>query len=128
MILCKSQIDSTCYIVSGNFMNRKAKRIVICVFIIAFSLCSIGGYRIYKVVHIKRDPKMVRLFLRNNGLSGVPRGYQVDHIIPLCAGGDDSPDNMQLLSVKEHKKKTRGDVRTCRDMWERKVWRWLQGK
>jgi len=68
------------------------------------------------------------LFLRNNGLSGVPRGYQVDHIIPLCAGGDDSPDNMQLLSVKEHKKKTRGDVRTCLDMWERKVWRWLQGK
>ena len=38
-------------------MNRKAKRIVICVFIIAFSLCSIAGYRIYKVVHIKRDPK-----------------------------------------------------------------------
>ena len=105
MILCKSQIDSTCYIVSGNFMNRKSKRIVICVFIIAFSLCSIAWYRIYKVVHIKRDPKMVRLFLRNNGLSGVPRGYQVDHIIPLCAGGDDSPDNMQLLSVKEHKKR-----------------------
>lgn len=109
-------------------MNRKARKIAVSISIIALVIAALLGYRIYSVVHIKRDPRNVRMFLKENGLSGIPRGYQVDHIMPLCAGGDDSPDNMQLLTIREHKRKTRDDVRKCRDMWERKVWRWLQGK
>lgn len=41
-------------------------------------------------------------------------GYQVDHIVPLCADGDDKPANMQWLSIEAHRKKTRNDVRRCR--------------
>lgn len=41
-------------------------------------------------------------------------GYQVDHIIALCAGGEDAPANMQWMAVEPHKQKTRHDVRFCR--------------
>lgn len=41
-------------------------------------------------------------------------GYEVDHIEPLCAGGPDTRENMQWLTVAEHRVKTRFDVRTCR--------------
>lgn len=41
-------------------------------------------------------------------------GFQIDHIIPLCAGGPDEASNMQWLSVKDHKAKTKVDVRHCR--------------
>ena len=53
-------------------------------------------------------------FLRLHGYEKTPSGYQVDHIIPLCAGGPDTPENMQLLTVEEHRQKTRVDVRWCR--------------
>lgn len=53
-------------------------------------------------------------FLRSQDLKRVPKGYQVDHIIPLCAGGADHPSNMQLLSIEEHIEKTRDDLRICR--------------
>ena len=39
----------------------------------------------------------------------VPEGYEVDHVIPLFAGGADSPSNMQLLTKEDHKEKTRND-------------------
>lgn len=41
-------------------------------------------------------------------------GYQVDHANPLCAGGSDTRDNMQWLTVEEHRMKTRSDLRMCR--------------
>jgi len=43
-------------------------------------------------------------------------GWQIDHITPLCAGGPDTPDNMQWLTVQKHKWKTRTDVRVCRSL------------
>lgn len=39
----------------------------------------------------------------------VPSGYEVDHVIPLYAGGPDLPSNMQLLTKEDHKEKTRND-------------------
>lgn len=45
---------------------------------------------------------------------GACNGWQVDHRIALCAGGDDAPHNMQWLTVEAHKAKTRNDVRECR--------------
>ena len=47
--------------------------------------------------------------------SGACPGYQVDHADPLCAGGSDHRDNMQWLTVEEHRMKTRSDVRMCRN-------------
>ena len=41
-------------------------------------------------------------------------GYDIDHIVPLCAGGPDSPENMQWLAKSAHKEKTRRDVFDCR--------------
>lgn len=41
-------------------------------------------------------------------------GWEVDHRIALCAGGDDAPHNMQWLTVEAHRAKTRIDVRDCR--------------
>ena len=57
-------------------------------------------------------------------VTGVTRGacpgYEVDHIVPLCAGGADRPDNMQWLDVYDHKAKTRVDVRQCRQLKKEK--------
>jgi 5-methylcytosine-specific restriction endonuclease McrA len=40
----------------------------------------------------------------------------MDHIIPLCAGGPDSIENLQWLTKDDHKIKTRVDLRLCRSM------------
>lgn len=45
---------------------------------------------------------------------GACPGWQVDHIIPLCAGGQDSRANMQWITVEDHRFKTFVDVRECR--------------
>jgi hypothetical protein len=55
---------------------------------------------------VKRSMAARNQFLKNKGYSEVPEGYEVDHIIPLSQGGSDTPDNMQLLTVREHKLKT----------------------
>jgi hypothetical protein len=55
---------------------------------------------------IKRSKSAVHIFLKEHGLTKIPKGYQVDHIIPLWKGGSDTPDNMQLLTLEEHHKKT----------------------
>lgn len=40
-------------------------------------------------------------------------GWQVDHRLPLCFYGRDELPNMHWLSVKEHKEKTKLDVKVC---------------
>lgn len=45
---------------------------------------------------------------------GTCPGYHVDHAEPLCAGGADTPENMQWLTIAEHRIKTRQDLRICR--------------
>lgn len=47
---------------------------------------------------------------------GACPGWQADHVIPLCAGGVDAPENMQWLTVEAHKAKTREDLRVCRSL------------
>lgn len=61
----------------------------------------------------ERSRAQVNAFLRQQGLARTPPGYEVDHIMPLCAGGKDSPENMQLLTKEQHKAKTRDDLRRC---------------
>lgn len=55
---------------------------------------------------VKRSMAMRNQFLRSKGYTEAPDGYEVDHIIPLSQGGSDTPDNMQLLTVEQHKLKT----------------------
>lgn len=40
-------------------------------------------------------------------------GYVVDHIEPLCAGGADTPDNMQWQTIEEGKLKDKAERKQC---------------
>jgi len=48
--------------------------------------------------------------------TGACPGWHVDHVTPLCSGGPDRPDNMQWISVPDHRWKTFVDVRECRKL------------
>lgn len=56
---------------------------------------------------VKRSAAAKRAFLKSLGLDKTPEGYEIDHITPLHKGGSDTPENMQLLTVEEHKEKTK---------------------
>lgn len=45
---------------------------------------------------------------------GACPGWQADHKTPLCIGGRDAPDNLRWMTIEEHKRKTKSDVRLCR--------------
>lgn len=64
----------------------------------------------------KRSRAQVNAFLEMHGYEKTPEGYEVDHIIPLCAGGPDTPENMQLLTIEAHREKTKNDLRLCREL------------
>jgi len=55
---------------------------------------------------VKRSAANKTKFLRSQGYSEVPAGYEVDHKIPLSEGGTDDPSNMQLLTIRAHAEKT----------------------
>jgi 5-methylcytosine-specific restriction endonuclease McrA len=55
---------------------------------------------------VKRNETNKKIFLQSQGYNETPYGYQIDHIIPLSEGGTDDPNNMQLLTVSQHKSKT----------------------
>ena len=67
-----------------------------------------------------RDPAARRAFLKTHPCpstgrtSGPCRGFVVDHIKPLCAGGPDTPANMQWQSLEESKRKDRLELTECR--------------
>ncbi len=69
---------------------------------------------------ISRDQAQVRAFKAGQPCPvtgrarGACPGWQVDHIVPLCAGGADQPSNMQWISQEDHAWKTFIDVRECR--------------
>lgn len=50
----------------------------------------------------------------NGARRGSCPGWEVDHVIALCAGGPDIPQNMQWLSRSAHRQKTKRDVMLCR--------------
>lgn len=48
-------------------------------------------------------------FLYQHGMTEVPEGYEVHHIVPLCEGGADSADNMVLVTKEAHPQVTAED-------------------
>jgi hypothetical protein len=48
--------------------------------------------------------------------AGACPGWQVDHAVPLCLGGQavDTKANLRWIEIEPHKAKTREDVRLCR--------------
>ena len=67
-----------------------------------------------------RSASPVREFKRLNpcpatGLArGACPGWVVDHRMPLCAGGEDHPSNMQWQTTAEAKAKDADERRLCR--------------
>lgn len=92
---------------------RLYKKGVIVALIFALFFCATAESK------TQRSRAQVTAFLRQHGFKRTPPGYQVDHIIPLCAGGADTPENMQLLTVEEHQRKTKVDLWLCR--WLRRL-------
>ena len=50
----------------------------------------------------------------NGHKSGACPGYEIDHIVPLKCRGADSLENMQWLTIAEHKAKTKREAKDCR--------------
>jgi hypothetical protein len=69
-----------------------------------------------------RSAREVRVFRSTHPCPSTDRyrgacpGYQVDHSIPLCAGGPDHQANLHWLSSADHRFKTFIDVRECRKL------------
>lgn len=67
-----------------------------------------------------RSKALIAEFKRLNPCpaNGQPRGpcpgYQVDHREALVCGGTDTLDNLQWLTIEEHRAKTRVEVKLCR--------------
>jgi Domain of unknown function (DUF4124) len=74
---------------------------------------------------VKRSAKAKREFQasnpcpRNGATRGRCPGHDIDHIKPLCAGGADTPANMQWLTLEKHREKTRLDLFECRTLRKR---------
>ncbi len=45
---------------------------------------------------------------------GACPGWEVDHRVALVCGGPDTVENLQWLTVAEHREKTRAEVKLCR--------------
>jgi hypothetical protein len=64
--------------------------------------------------HIVRNAAAHRHFLWEHGrLLHTPRDSVVDHTIPLCGCGSDTPDNMQMQGITEAKAKDVLEKRAC---------------
>lgn len=67
-----------------------------------------------------RSKKVLREFVKQQacpatGLHQLPcPDWQIDHIIPLKCLGLDDPENLQWLTVEDHKAKTKREARECR--------------
>lgn len=68
---------------------------------------------------IHRSMAQRAAFVRDNPCPapGSPKhscpGYVVDHVIPLCAGGADAPENMQWQEHRESLVKDRWEWKMC---------------
>ena len=83
-----------------------------------FAILCVGPYSMADA-NTRRDSKARAEFQRVNPCpatgkrTGACPGYVVDHVLPLCAGGADSPDNMQWQTIAEAKIKDRVERRQC---------------
>ena len=121
--LCKYNAQLSAIFVSclthKSFIMRLSNVIFSFLFLVSFFTYAQETYNVGSTEYYYNDyysttgkPKVKRSyankmkFLRSYGYNSVPDGYEVDHIIPLSQGGSDSPYNMQLLTVEQHKAKT----------------------
>lgn len=69
---------------------------------------------------IERDNRVRHAFVNvqacpSTGKHRLPcPGYQIDHVWPLKCKGPDIVDNLQWLTIEEHKAKTKREAKECR--------------
>ena len=51
---------------------------------------------------LNRDTAARIRFLKSHGFDSVPEGYEIHHIVPVCEGGADAPENMILIEKEKH--------------------------
>jgi hypothetical protein len=79
----------------------------------------IGALLALVLVSSHRSPLVPREFEHQHPCPATGRGYGPcpgyirDHIIPLCAGGPDAPENMQWQTLEQSKVKDRQERRQC---------------
>lgn len=60
---------------------------------------------------------LTKLVSQRDGVSDL-ENFELDHIIPFCISKDNSMENLQLLSKKEHHLKTTSDFKILRILRE----------
>ncbi len=66
---------------------------------------------------VNRSMKVKYQFLKETGYPKGRKGYVVDHIIPLCAGGADTVENMQWQLLANSYRKDRLERDFCHTLW-----------
>ena len=72
--------------------------------------------------HYPRDPEVPKQFQRQHPCPSTGRtsgrcpGYTRDHVVPLCAGGADSPSNMQWQTRHDAREKDEREWSQCRSL------------
>jgi hypothetical protein len=92
--------------------------IVMVVLVVCMYLLEAYVYAVCPVV--KRSPHAVRMYMKSTGYPHGRKGYVVDHIIPLCLGGQDSIENMQWQTAKESYVKDKEERKQCAVQWGHK--------
>jgi 5-methylcytosine-specific restriction endonuclease McrA len=88
--------------------------------VIAFAALAIAAAHAGN--RIERSTAELRAFQRETPCPATGRhrgacpGWQIDHTIPLCAGGEDKRQNMKWLTIEDHRFKTVVDVKECRKL------------
>ena len=85
----------------------------LCVGLIAMMLCAATDARIHRSTSVRANFVKLQACPSTHSHKLPCKGWEIDHIEPLCAGGIDKIDNLQWLTVQEHRLKTRTDVRVC---------------
>jgi len=85
-------------------------------FIIVLSLlnCSLVDAKTFRSSSVRAEFQRQQPCPETGATKGKCPGYVVDHVIPLCAGGPDSPANMQWQTVQDAKAKDKLEWEQCR--------------
>ncbi len=70
-----------------------------------------------KCIPSKRNMHERYLFMKQTGYPHGRKGYIIDHITPLCAGGIDKVYNMQWQTVEESYEKDIKERAFCHRLW-----------
>ena len=70
-----------------------------------------GGLNMKKGPKFQRKQETIQRWLELHGLKKIPKGYELDHKIPLSQGGTDTLRNLHLIKTKRHKIKTAKEAR-----------------